>query len=82
MTMANAFALSSLYAATLSSPAASLSLLPSCFNQQGSYEVAGYNQADALLQALPAAVILLDQRGYVYQANAAAIDLLGEPLIG
>ncbi len=37
---------------------------------------------DPLLQALPAAVILLDQRGLVYQANPAAIALLGEPLLG
>lgn len=37
---------------------------------------------DAVLQALPAAVILLDQRGMVYQANPAAIALLGEPLTG
>ncbi|MDR6983940.1 two-component system sensor histidine kinase FlrB [Rheinheimera pacifica] len=37
---------------------------------------------DAVLQALPAAVILLDQRGVVYQANPAAMSLLGEPLTG
>ena len=37
---------------------------------------------DPVLQALPAAVILLDQRGVVYQANPAAISMLGEPLIG
>lgn len=37
---------------------------------------------DAVLQALPAAVILLDQRGVVYQANPAATALLGEPLTG
>ncbi|MEH8021292.1 sensor histidine kinase [Rheinheimera metallidurans] len=36
---------------------------------------------DPVLQALPAAVILLDQRGVVYQANPAAIAMLGEPLI-
>ena len=35
-----------------------------------------------MLQALPAAVILLDQRGVVYQANPAAMALLGEPLTG
>ena len=37
---------------------------------------------DPVLQALPAAVILLDQRGVVYQANPAAISMLGEPLVG
>ncbi|OEY71078.1 PAS domain-containing sensor histidine kinase [Rheinheimera salexigens] len=57
-------------------------MLPSRYSEQGTVDTAEHNQADALLQALPAAVILLDQRGYVYQANAAAIDLLGEPLIG
>ena len=36
---------------------------------------------DPVLQALPAAVILLDQRGMVYQANQAATTMLGEPLI-
>ncbi|MGP9801440.1 sensor histidine kinase [Rheinheimera sp. NSM] len=37
---------------------------------------------DPILQALPAAVILLDQRGLVYQANPAAVAMLGEPLVG
>ena len=37
---------------------------------------------DPVLYALPAAVILLDQRGVVYQANPAAINMLGEPLVG
>ncbi|WP_273022315.1 ATP-binding protein [Rheinheimera sp.] len=37
---------------------------------------------DPVLQALPAAVILLDQRGVVYQANPAAVTMLGEPLVG
>lgn len=36
---------------------------------------------DPVLQVLPAAVILLDQRGVVYQANPAAIAMLGEPLV-
>jgi two-component system, sensor histidine kinase FlrB len=36
---------------------------------------------DPVLQALPAAVILLDQRGVVYQANPAALAMLGEPLL-
>ncbi|HEX5791793.1 MAG TPA: ATP-binding protein [Rheinheimera sp.] len=38
--------------------------------------------ADPVLQALPAAVILLDQRGMVYQANPAAVAMLAEPLVG
>uniref|UniRef100_A0A486XVN4 histidine kinase n=1 Tax=Rheinheimera sp. BAL341 TaxID=1708203 RepID=A0A486XVN4_9GAMM len=38
--------------------------------------------ADPILQALPAAVILLDQRGIVYQANPAALAMLAEPLLG
>lgn len=37
---------------------------------------------DAVLQALPAAVILIDQRGFVFQANPVALSLLGEPLVG
>lgn len=37
---------------------------------------------DPVLQALPAAVILLDKRGEVYQANPAALAMLGEPLVG
>ncbi len=37
---------------------------------------------DPVLHALPAAVILLDQRGMVYQANPAAFGMLGEPLVG
>jgi len=37
---------------------------------------------DPVLQALPAAVILLDQRGVVYQANRAAVGMLSEPLVG
>jgi two-component system, sensor histidine kinase FlrB len=37
---------------------------------------------DPVLQALPAAVILLDRRGVVYQANPAAVAMLGEPLVG
>lgn len=37
---------------------------------------------DPVLHALPAAVILLDQRGMVYQANPYAINMLGEPLVG
>lgn len=36
---------------------------------------------DPVLRALPAAVILLDQRGVVYQANPAAVAMLGEPLL-
>ncbi|MBZ9610226.1 two-component system sensor histidine kinase NtrB [Rheinheimera maricola] len=37
---------------------------------------------DPVLQALPAAVILLDQRGMIYQANPAALAMLAEPLVG
>ena len=37
---------------------------------------------DPVLQALPAAVILLDKRGEVYQANPAALNMLGQPLVG
>lgn len=36
---------------------------------------------DPVLQAIPAAVILLDQRGVIYQANPAAVQMLGSPLI-
>ncbi|MGI5310118.1 sensor histidine kinase [Rheinheimera sp. WS51] len=79
--MANTAAVSSLYSATLNLSSASLGLLPGGLNKTADPQ-ASFDQAEALLQALPAAVILLDQRGYVYQANAAAIDLLGEPLIG
>jgi two-component system, sensor histidine kinase FlrB len=50
------------------SPRAALQLLPTAI-------------MDPVLQALPAAVILLDQRGIVYQANPAAISMLAEPLL-
>ncbi|WP_240222362.1 sensor histidine kinase [Rheinheimera hassiensis] len=73
MTTANAydFSLHALpdTAAVAASGRAVLQLLPSA-------------HYDAVLQALPAAVILLDQRGVVYQANPAAMALLGEPLTG
>jgi two-component system, sensor histidine kinase FlrB len=36
----------------------------------------------ALLEILPAGVVLLDGKGYVSEANPAALDLLGEPLEG
>lgn len=36
----------------------------------------------SLLSLLPAGVVLLDQYGCVSEANPAAIDLLGEPLVG
>lgn len=35
-----------------------------------------------IIQCLPSAVILLDSRGFVAEANQVAIDLLGEPLQG
>jgi two-component system, sensor histidine kinase FlrB len=78
--MVQASAVTSLYTAPLEPSAAKLSVLPIAYMKKPA--AAEHNQAEALLQALPAAVILLDQRGYVYQANGAAIDLLGEPLIG
>lgn len=36
---------------------------------------------EGLLDALPAAVIVLDGDGYVQQCNRAAIELIGEPLL-
>lgn len=36
---------------------------------------------ESLLDALPAAVIVLDADGYVRQCNRAAIELIGEPLL-
>ena len=38
------------------------------------------NRLTALLSALPAGIVVLDQNGYVQEYNPAAIDLLGEPL--
>lgn len=35
-----------------------------------------------LLQVLPTGVVVLDQRGFVQQANPVAVDMLGEPLTG
>jgi len=35
-----------------------------------------------LLQVLPTGVVVLDERGYVQQANPVAISMLGEPLTG
>ena len=35
-----------------------------------------------LVEALPAGVLVLDNRGRVQEANPAAVDLLGEPLVG
>lgn len=40
------------------------------------------NRLSALLQALPAGVVVLDGRGIVQDYNAAALSLLGEPLRG
>lgn len=36
---------------------------------------------ESLLDALPAAVIVLDGDGYVQQCNRAAVELIGEPLL-
>jgi len=35
-----------------------------------------------LVSALPAGVLVIDNRGCVQEANPAAVDLLGEPLVG
>jgi len=40
------------------------------------------NRLSALLSALPAGVVVLDQHGKVQEYNPAAIELLGEPLHG
>ncbi len=40
------------------------------------------NRLETLLHLLPAGVVLLDGQGVVQKCNAAAIDLLGEPLEG
>lgn len=37
---------------------------------------------ESLLKLLPAGVVVLDSRGVISDCNPAAIDLLGEPLIG
>src|SRR5262245_21265850 len=39
-------------------------------------------QLDALLEALPGGVLLIDGEGRVQRANAAATDLLGPPVAG
>jgi two-component system sensor histidine kinase FlrB len=40
------------------------------------------NRHSRLLEVLPAGVVVIDGEGVVQEANAAAIDLLGEPLSG
>lgn len=40
------------------------------------------SQLSSILSALPAGVVVLDERGYVRECNAAAVSLLGEPLRG
>lgn len=40
------------------------------------------NRLQNLLDLLPGGVIVIDAQGYVCEANPAACDLLGEPLIG
>lgn len=47
--------------------------VPSSSNQPGLHHI---------IQCLPSAVILLDSRGFVAEANQVAIDMLGEPLQG
>ena len=37
---------------------------------------------EGLMNTLPVGVVLLDVRGYVQECNPAALDLLGEPLLG
>ena len=37
---------------------------------------------ESLLNLLPAGVVVLDQKGVVSQCNPAAVELLGEPLLG
>ncbi len=40
------------------------------------------NRLESLLNLLPAGVVVLDSRGVVTECNPAAIDFLGEPLLG
>ncbi|MFQ5469329.1 MAG: PAS domain-containing sensor histidine kinase [Gammaproteobacteria bacterium] len=40
------------------------------------------NRLEHLLNALPAAVVVLDGEGVIQQVNAIAIELVGEPLLG
>lgn len=40
------------------------------------------NRLERLLAALPAGVLVTDASGVIHEANPAAIDLLGEPLMG
>jgi two-component system sensor histidine kinase FlrB len=40
------------------------------------------NRLTSLLNALPAAVVILDKKGCVQECNSAAVELLGPPLLG
>ncbi len=40
------------------------------------------NRLQSLLNAMPAGVVVLDSAGKVQESNPAALDLLGEPLLG
>ncbi|GMR08253.1 MAG: sensor histidine kinase FleS [Gammaproteobacteria bacterium] len=40
------------------------------------------NRLQSLLNAMPAGVVVLDSAGNVQESNPAALDLLGEPLLG
>ncbi|MFN6972344.1 MAG: sensor histidine kinase [Rheinheimera sp.] len=45
-------------------------------------EQAELSRLQHLLQVLPTGVVVLDERGFVQQANPVAISMLGEPLTG
>jgi two-component system sensor histidine kinase FlrB len=51
-------------------------------NQSSEQSVVIANRMVRLLEVLPGGVVVLDGRGIIQQCNAAAIDLLGEPLEG
>ena len=69
-------------AVNLSSLSRKLQATPAEVLPRPALQLLSGSTADPILQALPAAVILLDQRGIVYQANPAALAMLAEPLLG